>query len=186
MTNEYSIQVAAGKKNKECNVLVEAIAPSAESAAVSRFAVAVDGKQLEVEARRFDERGNVATWSLMFPDGRQVLVDVDGALPDLRLSVGGGETMTLKVNDRRDLLAAATPQGAASSGDVRAAMPGKVVKLLCQVGDAVKAGQGLIIVEAMKMENEVRAPAGGKVTAVAVRDGQTVESGQILVTLAAE
>jgi biotin carboxyl carrier protein len=62
-------------------------------------------------------------------------------------------------------------------------MPGKVVKLLCQVGDSVKAGQGLVVIEAMKMENELRAPTAGKVLVLGVREGQNVESGQSLVTL---
>ncbi|MSP63788.1 MAG: biotin/lipoyl-binding protein [Myxococcales bacterium] len=63
-------------------------------------------------------------------------------------------------------------------------MPGKVVKVLVQVGDAVKAGQGLLVVEAMKMENELRAPRDGAVADVSAREGQSVEAGQILATIA--
>jgi biotin carboxyl carrier protein len=62
-------------------------------------------------------------------------------------------------------------------------MPGKVVKISCKVGDQVKAGQALLVIEAMKMENELRSPGAGKVAEIAVREGQTVEGGQLLVGL---
>jgi len=62
-------------------------------------------------------------------------------------------------------------------------MPGKVVKVLVAVGDEVKSGQGVIVVEAMKMENELKSPKDGKVKTVAVKEGQAVEAGQSLVTL---
>jgi len=68
---------------------------------------------------------------------------------------------------------------AAATGPLRiqAVMPGRVVRVLVAAGDAVRAGQGLVVVEAMKMENEVAAPRDGRVRSVAVTAGQTVESG---------
>ncbi len=54
-------------------------------------------------------------------------------------------------------------------------MPGKVVKVLAKVGDEVKEGQGLVVVEAMKMENEMKSPKDGKVVEVHVKEGQAVE-----------
>ena len=62
-------------------------------------------------------------------------------------------------------------------------MPGKVVELLVQAGEAVEKDQGIIIIEAMKMENEIRAPVAGTVKAVHVEAGQAVESGELLVEL---
>jgi biotin carboxyl carrier protein len=59
-------------------------------------------------------------------------------------------------------------------------MPGKVVKVLVAVGDEVKEGQGLVVVEAMKMENELTAPKDGRVTRIRVRPGETVEAGAAL------
>jgi biotin carboxyl carrier protein len=59
-------------------------------------------------------------------------------------------------------------------------MPGKIVEVLVQVGDQVERDQGLLIVEAMKMENEIKSPAQGEVKEIRVRPGQTVESGQVL------
>jgi len=59
-------------------------------------------------------------------------------------------------------------------------MPGRVVRVLAAAGADVRVGQGLVVVEAMKMENELRAPRAGRVLEVAVREGQTVEAGALL------
>jgi biotin carboxyl carrier protein len=61
-----------------------------------------------------------------------------------------------------------------------APMPGKVVRLLVKVGDHVEVGQGLLVVEAMKMQNEIRSPKNGTVERVLVREGQPVNAGEIL------
>lgn len=66
---------------------------------------------------------------------------------------------------------------------VTAPMPGKVVKLLVAVGDQVAARQGLIVVEAMKMENELRSPKAGRVVDVLVGEGMSVEAGRALVVV---
>ncbi len=76
-----------------------------------------------------------------------------------------------------------TSLGGAGEKDVCSMMPGKVVELLVQAGDAVEKDQGVIIIEAMKMENEIRAPVAGTVKAVHVEAGQAVESGELLVEL---
>ncbi|HEY5675844.1 MAG TPA: biotin/lipoyl-containing protein, partial [Myxococcales bacterium] len=60
---------------------------------------------------------------------------------------------------------------------ISAPMPGKVVKVLVKVGDEVKDGQGLVVVEAMKMENELKSPKAGKVTELHAVEGAAVESG---------
>jgi biotin carboxyl carrier protein len=63
---------------------------------------------------------------------------------------------------------------------ILAPMPGKVVRLLVQVGDKVEAGQGLLVVEAMKMQNEVRSPKTGTVERLMAREGQPVNAGEVL------
>jgi biotin carboxyl carrier protein len=63
-------------------------------------------------------------------------------------------------------------------------MPGRIVKVLVQQGDMVASEQGLVVVEAMKMENELRAPRAGQVSAVKVVEGMSVEANAVLVTLA--
>ncbi len=66
---------------------------------------------------------------------------------------------------------------------VTAPMPGKVVRVLVKPGDAVTARQGLVVVEAMKMENELRAARDGRVRDVAVKEGQSVDAGAVLLTV---
>ena len=63
-------------------------------------------------------------------------------------------------------------------------MPGKVVRLLAKAGDAVEAGQGLLVVEAMKMQNEIRSPKRGTVERVLVTEGQAVNAGEVLCVVA--
>ena len=76
-------------------------------------------------------------------------------------------------------------QGAHGAGPQRvtAPMPGKVVRVLVAPGDEVKARQGLVVVEAMKMENELRAARDGRVRDVAVKEGQSVDAGAVLLTV---
>jgi biotin carboxyl carrier protein len=63
---------------------------------------------------------------------------------------------------------------------IAAPMPGKVVRFLVKAGDAVEAGQGLLVVEAMKMQNEIRSPKSGVVERVLVAEGQAVNAGEVL------
>jgi biotin carboxyl carrier protein len=63
---------------------------------------------------------------------------------------------------------------------VVAPMPGKVIRLLVNVGDVVEAGQGLLVVEAMKMQNEIRSPKKGKVERLHATEGQAVNAGDVL------
>jgi pyruvate carboxylase subunit B len=72
---------------------------------------------------------------------------------------------------------------AVSGAEIRAPMPGLIVKLLSNEGDQVKRGDSLIVVEAMKMENELKAPIGGRVARVYVDGGQAVDKGELLITL---
>ena len=79
---------------------------------------------------------------------------------------------------------AAAPAAPAGAGErVAAPMPGNILSVNVAAGDAVKKGQVLMILEAMKMENEIMAPCDGKVTAVAVTKGAAVESGALLCTI---
>jgi biotin carboxyl carrier protein len=63
---------------------------------------------------------------------------------------------------------------------ILAPMPGKVIRLLVKVGDEVEAGQGLVVVEAMKMQNEIRSPKKGKVERLQAKEGQPVNAGDVL------
>jgi pyruvate carboxylase subunit B len=76
-----------------------------------------------------------------------------------------------------------TSAGPSGPAPLKAPMPGLIVRINVQAGDAVQAGQGLVVMEAMKMENELRATAAGKVKAVVVAPGTAVEKGALLIEL---
>ena len=100
-----------------------------------------------------------------------------------------GWRFELEVEDavRAELRRRATrePDAAAADGpaEIRAIIPGRVAAVRVVAGDAVEAGRTLLIVEAMKMQNELRAPRAGTVERVAVGEGQTIENGDVLVVL---
>ena len=93
-----------------------------------------------------------------------------------------GRTISVTLNGRRSAHAEA---GAHGHGQVSIAapMPGRVVRVLVEPGDEVAARQGVIVVEAMKMENELRAPRAGRVKEVSVVPGMSVEAGRILAVI---
>ena len=79
--------------------------------------------------------------------------------------------------------AAPTPAAGGAGESINAPMPGNILAVNVAAGDTVKQGQVLMVLEAMKMENEIMAPRDGKVTAVAVAKGAAVESGALLCTI---
>lgn len=101
----------------------------------------------------------------------------------------GGETWLAEVIDERTRRLRSlkqSPRGPRMGGVVRAPMPGLVVQVEVEVGQRVLPGGGLVVLEAMKMENEIRSPGAGKVTAVLVEPGQAVEKDTPLIELTAE
>lgn len=66
---------------------------------------------------------------------------------------------------------------------IKSSMPGKVLKVLCKAGDLVEVGQPLLIIEAMKMENEIRSTAAGKIDEIGVQTGQSISTGDLLVKI---
>ena len=72
---------------------------------------------------------------------------------------------------------------AAGAATVTAPMPGKVLEVKCKAGDAVKSGQVLLILEAMKMQNEIMAPADGTIADVRVSAGSTVNTGDVMIVM---
>lgn len=97
-----------------------------------------------------------------------------------------GRVVTAAVERSRGSWARRGHEGAHGSGphQVVSPMPGKVVKVLVKPGDTVAARQGVVVVEAMKMENELRSTRAGTVAAVTAIEGQSVEAGAVLVVIA--
>jgi biotin carboxyl carrier protein len=94
-----------------------------------------------------------------------------------------GYRFEMEVRDPRRWNRKDNIRGGVGIRTVAAPMPGKVVRLLVAAGDIVAAGQGLLVVEAMKMQNEMKAPRAGRVLSLSVKEGATVTPGQVLVTI---
>ena len=124
--------------------------------------VTIGGVQHRVIARRSGARGNYALW-------------MDGWRFDV-------EALDERTRAIREL--SAIQQGPAGPAPVIAPMPGLIVRVQVAVGDRVEAGQGVVVMEAMKMENELRAPAAGVVRLINAVPGTAVEKGTRLIEFA--
>lgn len=94
-----------------------------------------------------------------------------------------GKRLRLRVSDPRDRAASSGSPSAAGPRELCSPMPGKVVKLLVSEGDEVAAGAGLIVVEAMKMQNEMKSPKDGRIVRIYVSEGATVGPGETMLVV---
>jgi biotin carboxyl carrier protein len=112
---------------------------------------------------------------------RSFLVHVaPGTEGELEVWTSGDERHVISLADLRDRSSRRAKLSGDGPVEVRAQMPGKVIKVLVEPGASVEAGQGLVVVEAMKMQNEMKAPKSGKVARVHAREGATVTAGEPL------
>jgi biotin carboxyl carrier protein len=155
---------------------------SVERADAGRYRVIVEGHAQVVDAVRIGSLG------------LSLLLDANGASREIQISPGSAPGEMLVRLDGRAVAALIdgrrTRRGSAVGGtqargeqSVVAPMPGRVVRLLVERGDDVAARQGVVVVEAMKMENELRAPKAGRVKEVAVTAGASVEAGRVLIVI---
>jgi biotin carboxyl carrier protein len=121
--------------------------------------------------------------AVRLPDGRSVEAVVTRRESGAVTVWLDGRLYDLEIEDTRRARRGLRGGGAGGPQTLKAPMPGKVVKHLVAVGDRVSAGQGVVVVEAMKMENELRAPAEGVVKALPAAEGTPVEAGAPLVVL---
>lgn len=164
----------------------------------------INGKRRKVELRPADS-GSASSGTLSgelecVVDGRTLLVNAQSIKPGvLSLLVGGrqyrcvldgasvlvdGQRSTFELADPRSLQTrSGGGSGQEGARSVKAPMPGRVVRMLVKVGDEVAAQQGLVVIEAMKMQNELKAPKAGKVIRVAVVEGDAVQAGGLLVVV---
>ncbi len=141
-----------------------------------QYEVTIAGETVHVDAVRSSR-----TIYSVIEEGQQfeVVVDEKGG-HDFDVLVGGRIFHMESVDERTRLLAGSVAPMATGPQTVAAEMPGKVVKVSVPVGTAVDEGQGIVVIEAMKMENEIPSPIDGVVVEIAVREGDTVETGTTL------
>ena len=147
----------------------------------TKWRISIGEREVLVDAARVKP----GTWSLLI-DGRSLLVDVDESKDPPRIHTHQAVTPILLENAQRKRLAEKMTRagGAKSRGEVlKAAIAGRVVTVLVTLGQVVEAGEVLVILEAMKMENEIKGARAGVVSAIDVADGDSVETGGKLVSL---
>jgi biotin carboxyl carrier protein len=149
-----------------------------------RFQVAVDDRVFDVDPRTIGRD----TLSLLIQEGDGPVRSVDAIVtsrpgsPGLEVGLDGHTLVATRVSPFGTRAEDGAP-GSAGPQRVVAPMPGKVVRVLVSPGDVVEARQGLVVIEAMKMENELRAARAGRVMTVRVVQGQSVEAGALLVAV---
>ena len=140
------------------------------------YEIAMDGRTVHVDAVR-----SGPTIYSVIEDGQQfeAMVDEKGA-HGFDVLVAGRVFHLESIDERTKLLAQSAAPVATGPQTVAAEMPGKVVKVAVPAGEAVREGQGVVVLEAMKMENEITSPIAGRVKEIVVSEGQTVEAGAVL------
>lgn len=160
---------------------------------MKRYDLLVDGKPTRLElgerACRYDGRETsvdladlgAGLYSVVC-EGTQYAVHL-AHMEDGRFEVSvEGAKLAIEVRDRRRR-SRQQQAGASGAQEIRAPMPGKVLAVHAAAGDQVERGQGLVVVEAMKMQNELHAPRSGRVTVVRVKAGDSVAAGATLLAI---
>ena len=143
-----------------------------------RWVFAIDGKRVEADAAEVGRE----IYSILL-DGRSIEVRLAQVGSRLRVQAAGRE-WEAEIRDPRKLgRGRAGALEAEGRQQVTAPMPGKVVRVLVEAGETVNVGQGLLVVEAMKMQNEVRSPKSGTVERVLAKEGQAVSAGDALMVI---
>jgi biotin carboxyl carrier protein len=143
------------------------------------YEITIEGETVHVDAVK-----SGPTVYSMIEDGKQfeAMVDEKGA-HGFDVLLGGRIFHLEAIDERTQLLAGSAHVVASGPQSIEAEMPGKVVMLSASVGDAVEEGHGVLVIEAMKMENEIRSPITGVIREISVSVGDTVESGTALFTV---
>jgi biotin carboxyl carrier protein len=180
--NNQSYSIDTGEDNPQRDILIDGashsidwrhLAPLApdvkgHSGTGGRYSLIIAGKSYEVFARRLNK-----------PDEK------DGHAYEIQIA---GQRFEVHVEDEREKTLASSAMAGRESSEaiVRAPMPGLVLGVLVDVGTSVEREQTVVVLEAMKMENNLASPMGGKVKEVRVSKGQTVNQGDVLVVIRGE
>jgi len=159
---KYEVEIKGARVNVELDRRTE------------RVRAVVDNREYEFELVSSEE----GSYTLLIGD-RVYEARVWATAPNsFRVDVGG-KSFPTKLVDRR-LRRTAADQGTEGRQNLVAPMPGKVVQILLAPGDHVNAGQGVVVVEAMKMQNEIKSPKEGLISEIRVTEGSAVNANQIL------
>lgn len=147
----------------------------------SKIFAEIDGRHYEVEAS--EPEPNVF---LIKNEGRiynASVSPVEGSPGTTRVSIRNDE-FEIRLTDPKRLRAAGSSDAHADGvAEIKTAMPGKIVRVLAAAGDEVEKGQGILVVEAMKMQNELKAPKNGVVKEIRAAEGSAVSAGDVLATI---
>jgi biotin carboxyl carrier protein len=160
-----------------------------------KYTAIIDGVRLDMELIRADDEAIEAEI-----DGKKYVLDVAAVEPgvywirwndrsiDTSVTPSGdkytvsmaGQRLDVEIMDARAALRKAAQEGQTGTVELRSPMPGKVVKVLVSEGAAVEVNQGLVVIEAMKMQNEIKSPKKGIVRKMGVRETTAVNAGDLL------
>jgi biotin carboxyl carrier protein len=155
---------------------------SVERTTAGHYHLVVDGVAHEVDAARIGQFGLSLILDHESGKSREAQV-APASAPGEFLVTMDGRIVTAAIDRRRTARGGDGGVDAHGEQTVVAPMPGRVVRVLVKPGDEVAAKQGVVVVEAMKMENELRSPKAGRVKDVAVSPGTSVETGRVLVVI---
>jgi len=140
--------------------------------------IRVNGKPAEPEPKADVVEVEPGIYSVIL-DGCSYEAEIHGS----EVVIGGVRGLQFAVEDPRKWNPAGASRKAEGREAIKAPMPGKVVRVLVAVGDEVAAGQGVVVLEAMKMQNEMKAPRAGRVVSVAVKEHAAVNAGSVLLMI---
>ncbi|MCY3771602.1 MAG: acetyl-CoA carboxylase biotin carboxyl carrier protein subunit [Gemmatimonadetes bacterium] len=145
-----------------------------------QIVLSVDGRSLEIDMASI--QGD-QFYSLLI-DGRSytAVAATQGEQREVKVN-GVSSAVAVEDEELARLRSQVKPRRRVGGDQIKAPMPGRIVSVSAVVGDTVEAGQGVVVIEAMKMENELRAHAGGTVKEIRVGEGDTVDKNTVLVVI---
>ena len=159
-----------------------------------KYEVEIDGRQINLELEQRDRRvsaiveGRGYELEVLCPERGVYLIFAGECVYEACVWRSESDSLTVKLRDSVFSVKVADRKHRRPAADhsqegrqqLTAPMPGKVVRVLRETGDDVEAGQGIVVVEAMKMQNEVKSPRAGRIIEIRVTEGDTVNANQVL------